>query len=92
MIDINEFMAATIAGIEERDHKVVVVDVDEEISPEILAQMEADGYVFAYSPAAENDKRLSFPCENNRRHQECDRSRPMPATDTSCRVQQRPDL
>lgn len=47
-------MNAVIAGIEERDHRRFLVNADEELAESIWAQMKADGYAFACSPAAEN--------------------------------------
>jgi hypothetical protein len=68
--EVGEFMAATVAS--RRDHKVIVVEGDKEISPEILAQMEADGYVCACAPGAEGGDRKYYSRADGRRRRECD--------------------
>jgi hypothetical protein len=65
-IDIDDFMADIVAGIDERDHKVVVVDASEGISEEMSAQTEADGYVFTYSSAPEDGRRKIYSVRQQR--------------------------
>lgn len=51
---------AIVAGVEERDHKHYVVKAGEDLSDEILALMEADGYRFACAQALENGDRAVY--------------------------------
>ena len=55
-----DLLAAIVSGIENEDHKLIVVDAGSGIAPEIEAQMEADGYMFGYAPPAENGKRKLY--------------------------------
>jgi hypothetical protein len=43
-------MKAVIADIEDRDHRIFVVNPGAELADAIWEQMEADGYKFACSP------------------------------------------
>jgi hypothetical protein len=52
-IDLQEFMRAAVSGIEDEDHRVVVLERGEFISDAVAEWMEADGYKFAASPAAD---------------------------------------
>ena len=52
-ISADDLMRGAVAGIEDLDHKVVVLERNQPLSEEIGAQMEADGYVFYCSPAAD---------------------------------------
>ncbi len=47
-------MDAIIDGIEDRDHKRILVNAGEDLAEEIWELMKADGYAFACSSAAEN--------------------------------------
>ena len=55
--DLEHLMRAALGGIEDMDHKVVVVDAGKGLSEEMTALMEADGYAFYCSPAAKDGKR-----------------------------------
>ncbi len=55
-----DLRSAMIESIESRDHRIVVIDSGAALPDEIAAQMEADGYEFAFSPAAENGKRKIY--------------------------------
>jgi len=52
-----DFIQAVIDDIAERDHRFFMLDRGETLSDEICAQMEADGYEFACSPAADKSGR-----------------------------------
>lgn len=52
-IDLAEFMRYAVSGIEGEDHRVVVLEHGEFISDAVAEWMEADGYKFAASPAAD---------------------------------------
>jgi hypothetical protein len=55
-----DIMKAVIADIEDQDHKRFVVNAGEELVEDIWDLMEADGYKFACSPAAENGQRAVY--------------------------------
>jgi hypothetical protein len=48
-----DIMDAITRGAERRDHRIVILEPGEELSDAICDQMEADGYVFDHSPAAD---------------------------------------
>jgi hypothetical protein len=52
-IDFVDFMRAAVAGIEDLDHRVIVPERGETLSEEVSALLEADGYEFYCSPAAD---------------------------------------
>lgn len=59
-ISDEDFLAAIVSGIEKEDHRILVVDAAAGISPEMEAEMEAEGYMFGYAPPAEDGKRKLY--------------------------------
>jgi hypothetical protein len=55
-----DIMKAVVADIEDRDHKRFFVKAGEDLAEEIWELMDADGYQFACSPAAENGQRAFY--------------------------------
>lgn len=50
-----DIMKAIIDGVKERDHKLSLVPVDEEISDAIIHEMDAAGYIFSCATAADEN-------------------------------------
>jgi hypothetical protein len=56
-MNLDNMMFRVIAGIKEKDHRVIEIVQGEEVSEAMLDWMEADGYEFAVSPKAPKGER-----------------------------------
>ena len=55
-----DIMKAIVADMADRDHKRFVVNAGGVLAEEVWDLMDADGYEFACSPAAENGRRAFY--------------------------------
>jgi len=56
-MNLDDLMFRVIAGIQEKDHRVVEIKPGEEVSEAIIEWMAVDGYEFAVSPKAPKGER-----------------------------------